>query len=64
MRVSWFVTAGALDEEVTGRDEDDHGLTTATTWQAPATRGVAHVWLVLRDSRGGVDFAGYDLEVR
>jgi hypothetical protein len=36
--------------------------TTATSWRAPAA-GVVHLWVVLRDSRGGVDFAGYDLAV-
>lgn len=64
LRVSWFVTAGELDDEVTGRGADDPALTTATTWRAPATRGAVHLWLVLRDGRGGVDFASYDIEVR
>lgn len=64
LRVSWFVTAGEITDEVTGRGEDDHGLTTTTVWQAPATAGAVHVWLVLRDSRGGVDFAAHAIEVR
>ena len=64
LRVSWFVTGGTLTDEVTGRAEDDPAVTTSTTWLAPAAPGVVHLWLVLRDSRGGGDFAGYDLEVR
>lgn len=64
LRVSWFVTAGTLADEVTGSAEDDPAITTTTTWLTPATPGVVHLWLVLRDSRGGVDFAGYDVEVR
>jgi hypothetical protein len=63
LRLSWFVTAGALDDEVTGRDGADHARTTATTWRAPAAAGVAHLWMVLRDSRGGVDFTTRDLIV-
>jgi hypothetical protein len=64
MRVSWFVTAGSLADEVTGRREDDLATTTETTWLAPSTPGVAHLWLVLRDSRGGGDFAAYDVQTR
>jgi hypothetical protein len=30
-------------------------------WQAPDGAKTTHVWIVLRDSRGGVDFASYDL---
>jgi hypothetical protein len=65
LSVSWFVTGGTLADEVTGRAEDDPApaSTTGTTWDAPAAGGVVHLWLVLRDSRGGVDFASYDLEV-
>ena len=53
LSVSWFVTAGTLADEVTGRAEDDPATTTGTTWVAPSAPGVVHVWLVLRDSRGG-----------
>jgi hypothetical protein len=63
LRVSWFVTRGSLTDEVTGRAEDDLATTTETTWLSPSESGVAHVWLVLRDSRGGGDFATYDPEV-
>ncbi len=64
LSVSWFVTAGTLGAEVTGSAGGDPAITTATTWLAPATPGPVHAWLVLRDSRGGVDFASYDLEVK
>jgi hypothetical protein len=62
LRVAWFVTAGELADEVTGRGEDDLALQTENEWRAPSS-GVAHAWLVLRDSRGGVDFAAYELAV-
>ena len=63
MRVSWYATAGAFDTETTGRAEDDPATTTPNGWSAPGAPGVVHVWIVLRDSRGGVDFASYDLNV-
>ncbi len=63
LRVSWFATDGSFEHEVTGRDETDLATTTDDVWTAPATPGPVHLWLVLRDSRGGVDFAAYDLVV-
>ena len=63
MRVSWFVTAGAFVHDVTGSDEDDLATTTDNSWTAPTTPGPVHLWLVLRDSRGGIDYAAYELTV-
>jgi hypothetical protein len=60
MRVAWFATAGSLATESTGRAADDPLATTTNTWTAPAG-GTAHLWVVLRDNRGGVDFASYDV---
>jgi hypothetical protein len=63
MRVAWFANAGAFDTESTGRDEDDSATSTGNVWIAPRTGGNAHIWIVLRDNRGGVDFASYDLSI-
>ena len=63
MRVSWFATDGSFQHEVTGREEDDSATWTDDVWTAPATPGVVHLWIVLRDSRGGLDFAAYDVTV-
>jgi hypothetical protein len=63
LRVAWFATTGELAAEVTGRSEGDLEVSTENAWAAPATPGPTKLWLVLRDSRGGVDFAGYDLHV-
>jgi hypothetical protein len=63
MRVSWFATAGSFVHEVTGRDEGETETTTDNLWTAPTTAGPVHLWIVLRDSRGGVDFAAYELTV-
>jgi hypothetical protein len=61
--LSWFATAGVFDNSVTGRDESDPAVSTENPWQSPATAGVVFLWLVLHDSRGGVDFAAYTLTV-
>jgi hypothetical protein len=63
LRVAWFTTGGAFDHDVTGRAEEDPALSTANGWLAPTTPGTVHFWLVLRDSRGGIDFAEFVLTV-
>jgi hypothetical protein len=63
MRVSWFATAGKFEHDRTGRDEAETETTTDNLWTAPLQVGVVHFWVVLRDSRGGVDFASYDVTV-
>jgi hypothetical protein len=63
MRVAWYVTAGRLDTESTGRDGYDLSTVTSNVWTAPSTPGITKLWLVLRDSRGGVDYTTYDLTV-
>jgi hypothetical protein len=64
MRVSWFATAGAFDQDRTGRAEDDPATDSENAWVAPATPATVHVWVVLRDSRGGVGWAIRDVEVK
>lgn len=54
MRVSWFATAGALPVDATAVGEDDLATSVTTTWHAPVTPGAAFLWIVLRDSRGGI----------
>jgi hypothetical protein len=63
MQVAWYVSGGTLDTESTGRAANDPATTTDDGWTAPGAAGTVHLWVVLRDSRGGVDFASYDLEV-
>ena len=64
MTVSWLATAGEIAAANTGRGEDDPALFTTTTWTAPSTPGPAHLFVVVHDSRGGVDFAAWDATVR
>jgi len=63
MQVAWYSSGGALDTESTGRASDDPATTSDDGWDAPGAAGTVHLWIVLRDSRGGVDFAEYDLVV-
>ncbi len=53
MRLSWFATGGSMLVDATAIAEDDPSTTVTTTWHTPAA-GPATVWLVLRDSRGGI----------
>lgn len=64
MRVSWFVTGGALASDRTGRAEEELETFTENDWVAPGEAGPVHLHLVLRDSRGGVAFTSYVLHVR
>jgi hypothetical protein len=63
MQVAWYSTAGTFETEATGRASTDPATTTTDTWTAPATAGTSHVFVVLRDSRGGVDFADTEFTV-
>jgi hypothetical protein len=58
LSVSWFATDGSFEHDRTGRGEMETDLTTDNVWTAPTTPGaVVHFWVLLRDIRGGVDFA-------
>ena len=65
--VSWFATAGQFATAKTGRSEaealagapDD----TDNIWIAPPTPRDVHLWLVLRDDRGGVTWSSHHLQV-
>ncbi len=63
MRVAWYATGGAFDSESTGRAENDTATSTANGWTAPDAVGPIHAWVVLRDSRGGIAFASYEIAV-
>lgn len=51
--LSWFTTAGAFAETVTGRGEDDTTTTSSNVWRSPPAGETAYLWVVLRDGRGG-----------
>ena len=62
--VAWFATAGAFDDDRTGRESSDTNTTSDNGWQAPAQPGLVHMWVILRDDRGGTGWAEYALDVR
>jgi hypothetical protein len=64
IRVAWYASAGSFEEEQTGREEGDAELSTSNVWRTPARSGIATLWLVIRDSRGGVSWETYRVEVR
>ncbi len=64
VRIAWYASAGSFEDEQTGRDEGDPGLSTSNVWHSPARSGIATLWLVIRDSRGGVSWETYRMEVR
>ncbi len=57
MQVAWYSTTGSFATEATGRASTDMTATSDDTWTAPAAAGTGTLFVVLRDSRGGVDFA-------
>jgi hypothetical protein len=63
MQVAWYSSGGTLDSESTGRAGDDPATTSDDGWTAPAQAGTVRLWIVLRDSRGGVDYASQDVVV-
>jgi hypothetical protein len=64
MQVAWYSTGGVLDTESTGRASTDPATTSDDGWTAPGQAGTIWLWVILRDSRGGVDFATVALGVR
>lgn len=62
MRVSWFATAGAIAVDASAVGEDEDATSVSTIWHTPAT-GDAWLWLVLRDSRGGVAWQELHVQV-
>ncbi|MCX5742713.1 MAG: hypothetical protein NT062_09475 [Proteobacteria bacterium] len=64
LRVSWYATRGGLDVDASGIAEDDPATSVSTTFHAPATPGPVWLWLVLRDSRGGLATQTIELTIR
>ena len=64
MAAAWYATAGSFDSDRTGRDATDPSTTSDNGWTAPSVAGAVHMWIVLRDDRGGVGWAEYVFDVR
>ena len=63
LRLSWFTTGGAFEHDATGRSQTETETFTQNVWTAPMTPGPVHFWVVLRDDRGGIDFAAAEIDV-
>jgi hypothetical protein len=65
MRVSWYATAGAFADDRTGRTEQEASLaSTDNTWTAPSDTRAVTLWVVVRDSRGGLGWKSYRITVQ
>jgi hypothetical protein len=64
MHVSWFATGGTFDLDRTGTGGSDPTTTSDNGWTAPGAGQTVHVWIVLRDDRGGVGWSGYVLQTQ
>jgi hypothetical protein len=63
--VAWYTTTGgSVDTDRTGRQSGDLVTTSDNGWHAPGVAGTAHLWVVLRDDRGGVGWAEYAFDVK
>ncbi len=63
MRVSWFAVGGSFRDDRTGRDAADLVATSENEYTAPTASGSYPLWVVLRDSRGGVSWATVEVRV-
>ncbi len=64
MRVSWFTSAGSFANDRTGRTEEEPESFTENEWTAPDDARSSHLFVVLRDARGGVAWSTHVLETR
>ncbi len=64
MVASWYATAGTFEVDRSGRAEDDPATSVDNTWTVPSSQGLVHVWVVLRDSRGGVGWESYTIRIQ
>jgi hypothetical protein len=62
--VGWYTTAGAFDADSTGRTSSDMDSSSDNGWTAPKAPGTVHMWVVLRDDRGGAGWGQYTVLVQ
>jgi len=61
LRLSWLASAGRFASGHTGVSGDS-AATSSDNGFTPSADGPIHLWLVLRDERGGVDYRGFELQ--
>ncbi len=64
LRVSWYATAGAFEQDRSGRNEEEFETYTDNVWAAPTESRLTHVFTVLRDARGGIAFTTLEIATR
>jgi hypothetical protein len=64
LSVAWYATTGTMEFDLTVRAPENPSTIAENTWTAPDAGGLTHVWVVLRDDRGGVDFGEYAFQVQ
>ena len=64
IRAAFFATGGAFVDDRVGRDANDTATFVDNGWEAPRGPGRVHLWVVLRDDRGGVGWQSYVVDVR
>ncbi len=64
MRVAWFVTAGSMQSDGTGRDGTDFATTTSDVLTLPTTATAIHGWAVIHDDRGGVGWRRFEIATK
>jgi len=62
LRLSWFATGGSLAVDASAVAETSDATSVSTTWHTPPA-GPAQLWLILRDSRGGLAAQTLHVEV-
>ncbi len=61
LRVSWFATGGSFQHDRTTVDAAP--WSSSNTWTTPTDEQPYYLWLVLRDSRGGVSYKSYQIAI-
>lgn len=56
LSAAWFATAGSFQDSRTGLEITDDGALAENRWTVPREAGEVALWVVLRDSRGGVSW--------
>ena len=60
---SFYASGGSFDVDRVGRDGADLTTNVVNGWTAPSSPGPVHLWVVLRDARGGVGWGSYTITV-
>jgi hypothetical protein len=60
--VSWFASGGSFESGRTGETAAG-GNEAQNRWTTPGTDKRAMLWVVLRDSRGGMDYRSYSIRI-